>query len=159
MSAKSIVIGLVITAVAGYFLLKERAKKLTSQFSNIKIIPVGFKNLDGRWNNEKPFISFNIDLQFINPTFNNFEADGVVVTLKKLLFYDKNNKLIGSSNINLSALKIPANSSTIVPNVPIVLDVQTTLINIFNMINAGSFNTKNITTSAIIEVLGVEYKI
>lgn len=158
MSLKKIaVIGTVAAVV--YFLLKDKAKKLTAQFGLVKIIPVGFKNLNGKWNNGKPNVSFNLDLNFINPTPQHFKADGLIIVLKRLLFYDKNNIFLGQSDINMSSLSIPANSSTIIRNVPVSLDLQTTLINAIAIINNGSFLPANIKTEAVISVLGIEYKL
>lgn len=159
MNKSKIVIGLGVMALGGYFLLKDKATKLSEQFKNISILPVEFKNLDAKWNDGKPYVSFNLDLKFINPTDENFNANGVVITLKRLLFYDKNSKLLGGSNINVNALNIPAKSSIILPNVPIVLDLQTTLINIINIIKAGNFSANTIKIEAIISVLGLEYKL
>ncbi|MBA0884916.1 hypothetical protein [Flavobacterium undicola] len=158
MSLKKIVVAGGIFML-GYFLLKDKAKKLTAQFGLVKILPVGFKNLNGKWNNGKPSVSFNLDLNFINPTPQNFKADGVVIVLKKILFYDKNNVFLGQSDINMSSLSIPANSSTVVRNVPVLLDLQTTLINAITIINNGSFVPANIKIEAIISVLGIEYKL
>lgn len=158
MSFKKIVIVGGIIGV-GYYLFKEKAKKLTAQFGLVKILPVGFKNLNGKWNSGKPTVSFNLDLNFINPTAQNFKADGVVIVLKKLNFYDKNNVFLGQSDINMSSLSIPANSSTIIRNVPVSLDLQTTLVNAITIINKGNFIPANIKTEAIISVLGVEYKL
>ena len=94
---KVLVIGSIVAL--GIYLLKEKAQKLTAQFSEVKILPVGFKNLDGKWNDGKPFITFNLDLNFINPTPQNFTADGVIITLKRLLFYDKNNVFLGQTDL------------------------------------------------------------
>lgn len=145
--------------VLGIYLLKEKAKKVTAQFSEVKILPVGFKNLEGKWNSGKPFITFNLDLNFINPTPQNFKADGVIITLKKLLFYDKNNVFLGESTLNMTSLSIPAKSSTVVRNVPVILDLQTTIVNAIAIINKGGFSPENIKTEAIISVFGLEYKL
>lgn len=154
---KIVITGGILTI--GYFLLQEKAKKLTTQFGLVKILPVGFKNLTGKWNSGKPAISFTLDLNFINPTPQNFKADGVVVVLKKLIFYDKNNVFLGQSDINMSYLSIPSNSSTIVRNIPVSVDLQTTLINAITIINNGNFVPANIKTEAVISVLGIEYKL
>lgn len=154
---KIVITGGILTI--GYFLLKEKAKKLTTQFGLVKILPIGVKNFKSNWNSGKPAISFNLDLNFINPTPQNFKADGVVVVLKKLIFYDKNNVFLGQSDINMSYLSIPSNSSTIVRNIPVSLDLQTTLINAITIINNGNFVPANIKTEAVISVLGIEYKL
>lgn len=159
MNVKKIVIGLGFMAVGGYFLLKDKATKLSEQFKNVFIFPVAFKKLDAKWNDGKPYITFKLDLKFSNPTPENFNANGLVITLKRVLFYDKNNTFLGGSNININTLNIPANSSIVLPNIPIILDLQSTIINLINLYKAGEFNNNTIKTEAIISVLGLEYKL
>lgn len=154
---KVLVIGSIVAL--GFYFLKEKAQKLTAQFSEVKILPIGFKNLGGKWNNGKPNVSFNIDLNFINPTPTAFSADGVILTLKKLVFYDQNGIYLGETALNMSSLNIPAKSSTIVRNVPISLDLQTTLMNAIAIINNGGFSMDKIKTEVVISILGIEYKL
>ena len=158
MSVKKIIIVGGILA-AGFYLLKQKADNLTAQFSLVKILPVGFKKLNAKWNAGKPIVSFDLDLKFINPTPQNFTADGVVITLKRLLFYDKNGIFLGQSEINMSSLAVPAKSSTVIKNVPIILDLQTTVINAITIIQNGGFSPENIKTEAVISILGLEYKL
>jgi hypothetical protein len=150
-------IGIGIVAIA-VNLFKNKAQQLVSQFGDIAIIPIGFKNFSGKWNNGKPNVSFNIDLNFINPTPTAFSADGVILTLKKLMFYDQNGIYLGETTLNMSSLNIPAKSSTTVRNVPISLDLQTTLINAVTIINSGGFDFNKIKTEIVISILGMEYK-
>lgn len=148
-------LGLVVVAIS---LFKNKAQQVVSQFSEIAIIPIGLKNFNGKWNNGKPNISFNIDLNFINPTPIVFNVDGVVLTLKKLVFYDQNGIYLGETILNMSSLNIPAKSSTIVRNIPVSLNLQTTLMNAVAIINSGGFDLNKIKTDVIISILGVEYK-
>ncbi|PWA09510.1 hypothetical protein [Flavobacterium laiguense] len=148
-------LGLVVVAIS---LFKNKAQQVVSQFSEIAIIPIGVKNFNGKWNNGKPNVSFNIDLNFINPTPTAFSVDGVVLTLKKLVFYDQNGIYIGETNLNMSSLSIAAKSSTAVRNVPISLDLQTTLMNAITIVNSGGFDLSKIKTEVIISILGMEYK-
>ena len=156
-SIAKIGIGIGIVAVA-INLFKNKAQQVVSHFSEIAIIPIGFKNFNGKWNNGKPNISFNIDLNFINPTPIVFNVDGVVLTLKKLVFYDQNGIYLGETILNMSSLNIPAKSSTIVRNIPVSLNLQTTLMNAVAIINSGGFDLNKIKTDVIISILGVEYK-
>ena len=148
-------IGLVAVAIS---LFKNKAQQVVSQFSEISIIPIGLKNFNGKWNNGKPNVSFSLDLNFINPTPTAFSVDGVVLTLKKLVFYDQNGIYIGETNLNMSSLSIAAKSSTAVRNVPISLDLQTTLMNAITIVNSGGFDLSKIKTEVIISILGIEYK-
>jgi hypothetical protein len=150
-------IGIGIVAVA-ISLFKKKAQQVVSQFGDIAIVPIGFKNFNGKWNNGKPNVSFNLDLNFINPTPTAFSVDSVVLVLKKLVFYDQNGIYIGETNLNMSSLNIPAKSSTTVRNIPVSLDLQTTLMNAITIINSGGFDLSKIKTEVIISILGIEYK-
>ena len=159
MSLKKIVIGAGIVAVAGYFYLQHKIKKIIEQFGFVKIYPVAFKKLDAKWNDGKPFVTFNLDFKLVNPTSENFSAQVMAVTLKRILFYDKKNVLLGSADVNLNAITIKANSSIIIPNVPIKLDLQSTILNILSVINTTTFNSNDIRIEAIVSILGTEHKI
>lgn len=158
MDIKKIVIGSGLVALVGYALLKDKTGQLAEQFKNLTILPTAFKNLDANWNDGKPYVSFKLDLKFRNPTTQAFNVNGVIITLKRVLFYDKNNAYLGGANVNVKALNIPANSSVTIPGIPIILNLQTTIINAINIINTG-FNINDVKTEAIIGVLGLEYKI
>jgi hypothetical protein len=159
MEAKKLIIGLSIVGLAAYFLIKDKAKKITEQFKNIKFLPVSFSNLNGKFNDFSPYVTFNIDLKVTNPTQEEFNTNGVVVSLKRLLFYDSSNNFIGGSEINLKNLNIPAASSVIIPNVPILLDVTNTLVNVVKAFTTGNFTPSKLKTVAIISVLGLEYRV
>ncbi|WP_374173887.1 hypothetical protein [Flavobacterium tructae] len=159
MSLKKIVIGAGIVAVVGYFFLEYKVKKIMEQFEFVKIYPVAFKKIDAKWNDGKPFVTFNLDFKLVNPTSENFSAQILAVTLKRILLYDKKNMLLGSANINVSAVTIKANSSTIIANVPIQLDLQTTITNILSFVNTSNFNSNDIRMEAIVSILGTEHKI
>ncbi|WP_281238163.1 hypothetical protein [Flavobacterium praedii] len=150
-------IGIGIFAIA-INLFKNKAQQLVSQFEDIVIIPVGLKNFNAKWNNGKPSATFSIDLNFINPTPTVFSADGVILTLKKIVFYDQNDNYLGETILNMTSLNIPAKSKTIVRNIPIVLDLKTTLTNALAIINSGNFSLDKIKTEAVINILGIEYK-
>jgi hypothetical protein len=159
MEAKKLIIGLGVVGLAAYFLIKSKAQQITDQFKNIKFLPISFSNLNGKFNDFKPYVTFNIDLRVTNPTQETFNTSGVVVSLKRLLFYDANNNFIGGSEINLKALNIPAASSVVIPNVPILIDVTNTLSNVIKAFTQGTFTAQNIKTVAIIGVLGLEYRV
>jgi hypothetical protein len=159
MSVKKIVIGAGILAVAGYFYLEQRVKKIIEQFEFVRIYPVAFKKLDAKWNDGKPFVTFFLDLKLVNPTAQNFSAQITAVTLKRILFYDKKNMLLGTANVNVKAINIAANSSTIIPNVPVQMDLQTAITNVLGALNTSNFNSTDIRIEVIVSILGTEHKI
>lgn len=159
MSLRKIVIGVGIVAVVGYYLLGNKVKKIIEQFQNVKVYPVAFKNLDAKWNDGIPYVTFKLDLKMVNPTPVNFNASIVAVTLKRILFYDKKNVLFGSSEVNINTLNIPANSSVILKDILVKLDLQTAITTAIAILGNDSFNVKEIRTEAIVSILGIDYKL
>lgn len=159
MSLKKIVIGLGIATVAGYFLLKRRVTEIMEHFQFVKVYPVAFKKLDAKWNDARPFITFNLDLKLTNPTAQNFTAKISAVRLKRILFYDKKNMLLGVANVNINAITIAANSSIIIPNIPIQMNLQTTIVNVLAAMAGSNFTSNDIRIEAIVSVLGIEHKL
>jgi hypothetical protein len=159
MSLRKIVVGVGIVAVLGYFLLGDKVKKIIEQFQNVKVVPVAFKSLNTKWNDGVPYVTFKLDLKMVNPTPLNFNASIVAVKLKRILFYNKNNILFGSSEMDINAISIPANSSITIKDIPVAFDLKTALTTAMEMILGKEFNTNDIRTEVVIEILGIDYKL
>ena len=159
MSLRKIVIGVGIVAVVGYYLLGNKVKKIIEEFQNVKVYPVAFKNLDAKWNDGIPYVTFKLDLRMFNPTPVNFNASIVAVTLKRILFYDKKKLLFGSSEVNINALNIPANSSIVLKDILVKLDLQTAITTAITILGNDGFNVKEIRTEAVVSILGIDYKL
>ncbi|WP_281239011.1 hypothetical protein [Flavobacterium praedii] len=159
MSVRKIVIGVGIVAVVGYFLLGNKIKKIIEQFQFVKVYPVAFKKFDVKWNDGVPFVTFLLDLKMVNPTNVNFDANIVAVTLKRILFYDKRNMLFGSSEVNIDKVNIPANSSIILNQIPVKLDLQTAITTAITILRNDGFTINEIRTEAVVSILGIDYKL
>jgi hypothetical protein len=122
-------------------------------------VPVAFKSLNAKWNDGVPYVTFKLDLKMVNPTPLNFNASIVAVKLKRILFYDKNNILFGSSEMDINAISIPANSSITIKDIPVAFDLKTALTTAMEMILGKGFNTNDIRTEVVIEILGIDYKL
>lgn len=158
MSAKKIIIGVGILAVAGYFFLDYKIKKIIERFQYVKIYPTAVKNFNLKWNAEQPIISFNLDIRLSNPTAEVFSAKILSVKLKRIIFYDKNDILLGTAVVNTDAITIPAQGSTTIYNIPIQLQLKTVMSNLASAIQ-NDFNLKDIRIESIVSVLGTEHKI
>ncbi|WP_394760070.1 hypothetical protein [Flavobacterium sp.] len=152
---KVIAIGLVTGAV-GYVLVKQKIDKLTKQFDSIKILPTGLSALKLDWNDFKPQLKFNCDLSFANPLTDSFEINGVVAKLQRIIILDATGKAIGVATPNVGKIVVPANGNYTLRNVPFVLDLQGSIINI---VNYKLLTLKNLKFEAIVSILGAEYKI
>lgn len=158
MSVKKLVIGAGIIAIAGYFFLEYKVQKIIERFQFVKIYPVALKKLNFKWNDGEPFIAFNLDIKLTNPTSEVFSAKIVAVKLKRILFYDKKNVLLGTATVNTNAITIPANGSTTLYDIPIQLDLKNAATTIVLAIQ-NSFNINDIRIETIVSILGTEHKI
>lgn len=159
MSLRKVVITIGIVGVLGYFLLGDKVKKIIEQLQNVKVLPVAIKNFNAKWNDGMPYITFKLDLKVINPTPVNFNANVVVITLKRILFYDKKNVLFGTSELNIDAISIPANSSITLKDVPIALDLKTAISTALTIIQNDGLKVDDVRVVAVISVLGIDYKL
>lgn len=158
MTTKNILIVSAIAIVAAGFVVKDEIERLKQLFLQFRIKPVAIRNFSAKFNDFKPFVSFNMDLNFYNPTFQNFVVNGTIVTIKKILFYDENSNLLGVSDVNIKSLQVDANTGTVIPNIPITLSIGT-LIGAAATMVANGFNVDTLRTEMIVSVLGLEYKI
>jgi hypothetical protein len=157
MSVRKIIIGVGIVAVVGYYLLGNKIKRIVEQFQYVKVYPVAFKKFDVKWNDGVPFVTFLLDLKMVNPTGVTFDANIVAVTLKRILFYDKRNMLFGSSEVNINAINIPANSSIVLKEIPVKLDLQTAITTAITILRNDGFKINEIRTEAVVSILGIDY--
>lgn len=158
MSAKKIIIGAGIIAIAGYFFIEYKVQKIIERFQFVKIYPTAIKKFNIKWNEGSPFVTFNLDIKLVNPTPEVFSAKIVAVKLKRIMFYDKNNILLGTATVNTDAITIPANGSTTLFDIPIQLELKTVASTIISVIQ-NSFDLKDIRIETIVSVLGTEHKI
>ncbi|WP_337967189.1 hypothetical protein [uncultured Flavobacterium sp.] len=158
MSVKKIIIGAGIVAIAGYFFIEYKVQKIIERFQFVKIFPTSIKKFNIKWNEGSPFVSFNLDIKLVNPTAEVFSAKIVAVKLKRIIFYDKNNILLGTATVNTDAITIPANGSTTLFDIPIQLELKTVASTIISAIQS-SFNLKDIRIESVVSILGTEHKI
>jgi hypothetical protein len=158
MSVKKIIIGAGIVAIAGYFFIEYKVQKIIERFQFVKIYPTAIKKFNIKWNEGSPFVSFNLDIKLVNPTSEVFSAKIVAVKLKRIIFYDKNNILLGTATVNTDAITIPANGSTTLFDIPIQLELKTIASTIISAIQ-NSFNLKDIRIESVVSILGTEHKI
>lgn len=159
MSVKKIVIGAGLIAIAGYFFVEYQVQKIIDRIQYIKAYPTAIKNFNIKWReNGNPFVSFNLDVKLLNPTSEIFSAKISAVKLKRIIFYDKNNILLGTAIVDTESITIPANGSTTIYNIPIQLEIKS-LANAIASILQSTFTIKDIRIEAIVSILGTEHKI
>jgi hypothetical protein len=141
-----------------YFYAKTKSKQLINQFDKIKTGISALRNFDAKWNDFKPYATFNLDLKFTNPTDQDFRANGIVVKLKRILMYDNQNRLLGTAIPNVTGVSIAKNSSTTLKNIPVRLEITASVLNIIQIIQDWKVNPTDFTFETVIDVLGIEYK-
>jgi hypothetical protein len=152
MKAKTVLLGIGV-AVAGLALVGwQKAKNLKDTFDMMSLVPVGIRKVD--------FISLtttklNVDIRLVNPTTQAFSINGVVATLKRLVVYYKG-KYLGSADLNISAIDVPANGTALIKDIPVTVE---NLAAITVLLDLGNIDMKNLQITATIEALGSEYQI
>lgn len=97
-------------------------------------------------------ITAEIDVEITNPTDQQFSvASAGAIVLRKLLVYDKNNKLIATAETNITALSIASNSSVILPQIPLKSSFGSIIDSVFGGI---STNPQDYIVVAEFEALG-----
>ena len=156
MSIKKILaIGLVAGSL-GYILVRQKIATLTKQFESIKIMPTGINSIKFEWNDFKPQLKFNLDITFSNPLTDTFQVNGMVAKLQRLIILDASGKALAVVTPNTGKIVVPANGNYTLKNVPVVLDLQGSIITVSNY---KLLTLKNLKTEAIVTILGYEYKI
>ncbi len=141
-----------------YFYAKTKSKQLVNQFDKIQTRISTLRNFDAKFNDFKPYATFNLDLKFTNPTDQDFRANGIVVKLKRILMYDKQNRLLGTATPNVTGISIAKNSSTTLKNISVRLEITASVLNIIQIIQDWKVNPSDFTFETVIDVLGIEYK-
>ncbi len=70
-------------------------------------------------------ITFEVDIELINPTNIAVDIPGNQILLKNLHFYAPSGTYLGVANPNVSNIQMPANGSRIITNIPVSLSLAT----------------------------------
>lgn len=152
---KTVAFGLITLSVSA-LLVRNKMQKIIKHYESIKILPAGLSDLNVKWNDGKPIISFKVDFKFLNPLSEPFVFNGYLAKLQRIIIYDGTGKALGVSTPNIGKLTIPANGVATLPKVPFILDLQLLAINI---INYKSLKLDSFKFESIVSILGAEYKI
>lgn len=159
-NTKKIVLAAILLLFGGIIIASEKVSKLVAIFQKMTIKPaslpkkVNFSNANDLGVPQN--VSFLIDLKITNPDFESFSASGFgVAQLKSVDIYLKD-VLIGTANINLDEIDIPAQSEYILKDLPVNGNTLSILSNATAFSNLSLTDLKFIAT---IEVAGIEYEI
>lgn len=139
-----VVLFLVLISIYGY----RKAKKLKAIFEQITISPTGFRNLKMSLTD----IRLAVDVEMFNPTTDNFDVSGYIVTLNRLNFFYKG-KYLATAKPSLSDVSIPANDRLKISNIPVVLPTSSVVAYAMEFL---TFDMAKLSVEAVIEVAGTE---
>lgn len=126
-------IAVVLIALFGYKWFTRKTEAATIIFKNLSIKPVGIRNLSL----QNTFLKFNLDIELFNSTNESLEIDTLgLATISRLTFYYKNN-YVGQSVGNIEQFVINENSSTIIRNIPVEINLINALDLLPEFINNG----------------------
>lgn len=147
---KHVVIGLSVLGF-GVFYVKERVKKLGEIAVKLIPIPSNFRNLSFKhW-----VLYFNFDLTIHNPTLEDFNPNGVIVTVKRVEIKDNLGKLIAKVSINKNSINIPAKGKYVLKDLALEIDTYANVLNLPGLIKIKSLD--DIKTDVVISILGTEH--
>jgi hypothetical protein len=150
--AKHIVITGAIVGV-GVWLYSTKIDKWKQTMAKLKALPTGIRNFDINFKR----IRFNLDVTLYNPTTDNFNPDGIIAVVKRIVLKDKNTRRIATIIVNKSFINLPAKGKFELKNLLVEIPV------IENLSNWQSLSSitgiKDLQIETIIGVLGKEYSI
>jgi hypothetical protein len=150
--AKHIIITGTLIGIGVYW-YNSKLNKWKETMKKLKALPTGIRNFDINFKR----LRFNLDVTLFNPTTENFNPDGVVAVVKRIILKDKTAQKIATLIVNKSFISIPAKGKYVLKDLVVEIPI---LENITNWQNLSQItNMKDIQTETILGVLGKEYSI
>jgi len=148
--AKHVVIGLAVLGFGSIY-VNERVKKLKEIMVKLIPIPSGFRN----WSFKHWVLYFNMDVTIHNPSNEDFNPNGIIVTVKRIEVKDNLGKLIAKVNVNKNSVNIPAKGKFTIKDLAVEIDTYANILNAPGLMKIKSL--ADIKTDVIISILGTEY--
>lgn len=150
--AKHIVITGAIVGI-GVWWYSTKIDKWKQTMAKLKALPTGIRNFDINFKRMR----FNLDVTLYNPTTDNFNPDGIIAVVKRIVLKDKNTRRIATIIVNKSFVNVPAKGKFELKNLLVEIPV---LENLSNWQTLSSITgIKDLQIETIIGVLGKEYSI
>ena len=150
--AKHIVITGAIVGI-GVWWYSTKIDKWKQTMAKLKALPTGIRNFDINFKRMR----FNLDVTLYNPTTDNFNPDGIIAVVKRIVLKDKNTRRIATIIVNKSFVNVPAKGKFELKDLLVEIPV---LENLSNWQTLSSITgIKDLQIETIIGVLGKEYSI
>ncbi|MBN9285585.1 MULTISPECIES: hypothetical protein [unclassified Flavobacterium] len=151
-TAKHIVITGALLGI-GVLWYSSKLNKWKETMTKLKALPTGIRNFDINFKR----LRFNLDVTLYNPTSDNFNPDGVIAVVKRIVLKDKTAKRIATITVNKSFISIPAKGKFELKDLLVEIPILENLSNWQSLSQITGL--KDVQTETIIGVLGKEYSI
>lgn len=151
-TAKHIVITGALLGI-GVLWYSSKLNKWKETMTKLKALPTGIRNFDINFKR----LRFNLDVTLYNPTSDNFNPDGVIAVVKRIVLKDKAAKRIATITVNKSFISIPAKGKFELKDLLVEIPILENLSNWQSLSQITGL--KDVQTETIIGVLGKEYSI
>lgn len=149
---KYTVIGLLAVST-GCIYVSERVKNLKEIMVKLIPVPSNFRNLSIKhW-----ILYFNFDLTLHNPTTEDFNPNGIIVTVKRVEVKTADGKLIAKVNVNKTSINVPAKGKYMLKDLAVEVDIYSNAMNALSL--AKIKGIEDIKVDIVCGILGTEYVI
>ena len=116
------ILGVGALAIGGMvYFGKDKYNQYNGVLKSLQFKIKGVKNIQLKNGN----VSFDLDMQLVNPTATAIDVPGEKIVVKTLHFYTPTGKYLGDANTNLSNIDMPANGTRLITNIPVSLSLAT----------------------------------
>jgi hypothetical protein len=145
-----LILGAAAAAVGGFIYFgKGKYDNYNTVLANLQFKIKDIKKLDL----VNGLIVFDSDIEILNPSNIAIDVPGNQILLKKIHFFSNSGAYLGVATPNISNIKMPANGSRLITNIPVKVSLKT-VGNSFAEILGIISNPKNLHVKADIEAFG-----
>lgn len=146
---------IVVGAIIGIGVLwySSKINRWKETMTKLKAVPTGLRNFDINFKRMR----FNLDVTLYNPTNENFNPDGIIAIVKRIILKDKTAKNFATITVNKSFISLPAKGKIELKDMIVEIPILENISNWQTLSQIRSVNDIQIET--ILSVLGKEYSI
>lgn len=146
---------IVVGAIIGIGVLwySSKINRWKETMTKLKAVPTGLRNFDINFKRMR----FNLDVTLYNPTNGNFNPDGIIAIVKRIILKDKTAKNFATITVNKSFISLPAKGKLELKDLIVDIPILENISNWQTLSQIRSVNDIQIET--ILSVLGKEYSI
>lgn len=148
---------LTVSAVAMGSTLLFGGKKATNYMKVADNLQFGLKSVNGIDLKDRNIV-FKADVELINPTEISIDIPGNNLVVKNIHFFTQSGVKLGTANVNVSEITLPANGSRVITNIPVVLSMDAIGASFSEILSIVS-DPKQLNIEAELEVFGKSFTV